>query len=79
MTFDSQGAENSLWRLPSSGTILSTPLAGVTRVYSLVTRDLPKRWSVIDQFEGATYKRRLITVDTNTGIAVANVYLNARQ
>lgn len=40
-----------------------------------VSTDLPKQWSLIDNFEGSSYKRRLITAKTNTGISVAYIYL----
>ena len=43
----------------------------------LVAPGLPKRWKQIDQFEGSSYKRRLITIITGTGVSVANVYLGA--
>jgi gamma-glutamylcyclotransferase (GGCT)/AIG2-like uncharacterized protein YtfP len=40
--------------------------------------DLAKQWAQLDQFEGALYKRRMISVVTNPGISVANVYLGAQ-
>lgn len=44
----------------------------------LVSPDLPERWEEIDKFEGASYKRRLILVDTRTGNHIANVYRGAQ-
>lgn len=43
-----------------------------------VPPDLAKQWAQLDQFEGACYKRRMISVVTNAGISVANVYLGAQ-
>lgn len=42
------------------------------------SQDLPKQWARLDQFEGASYKRRMISVITNMGTSVANVYLGAQ-
>ncbi len=41
-----------------------------------VSPGLSKKWSLIDKFEGSSYKRRLITAKTNTGITVAYIYLS---
>jgi gamma-glutamylcyclotransferase (GGCT)/AIG2-like uncharacterized protein YtfP len=43
-----------------------------------VSSDLAKQWAQLDEFEGASYKRRMISVVTNTGTSVANVYLGAQ-
>jgi gamma-glutamylcyclotransferase (GGCT)/AIG2-like uncharacterized protein YtfP len=43
-----------------------------------VSPDLAKQWAQLDQFEGASYKRRMMSVVTKTGISVANVYLSAQ-
>jgi gamma-glutamylcyclotransferase (GGCT)/AIG2-like uncharacterized protein YtfP len=43
-----------------------------------VSPDISKQWTDLDKFEGDRYKRCMITVDTNTGISVANAYLDAR-
>ena len=43
-----------------------------------VSPDLAEQWAQLDQFEGACYRRRMISVVTNTGISVANVYLGAQ-
>jgi gamma-glutamylcyclotransferase (GGCT)/AIG2-like uncharacterized protein YtfP len=43
-----------------------------------VSPDLAQQWAQIDQFEGASYKRRMIAVVTNAGTVVANVYLDAQ-
>ncbi len=43
----------------------------------LLSPDLPRRWRQIDRFEGSSYKRRLITVATDVGISVANIYASA--
>lgn len=40
-----------------------------------VSSGLPEKWSLIDGFEGSSYKRRLIPAKTNTGITVANIYM----
>jgi len=40
-----------------------------------VSSSLPEKWSIIDEFEGSSYKRRLITAKTNNGITVANIYM----
>ena len=39
---------------------------------------LPNSWARIDAFEGEAYKRRLVPARTETGIAIANVYLASR-
>lgn len=44
----------------------------------LVSPDLTKQWARLDQFEGASYKRRMILVITHTGTSVVNAYLGAR-
>lgn len=43
-----------------------------------VSQDLAKQWAQLDQFEGASYKRRMISVVTNKGTSVANVYLSTQ-
>jgi gamma-glutamylcyclotransferase (GGCT)/AIG2-like uncharacterized protein YtfP len=43
-----------------------------------VSPDLAQQWAQLDQFEGASYKRRMISGVTNTGTVVANVYLDAQ-
>jgi gamma-glutamylcyclotransferase (GGCT)/AIG2-like uncharacterized protein YtfP len=42
-----------------------------------VSPDLAQQWVQLDQFEGASYKRRIISGVTNTGTVVTNVYLDA--
>jgi gamma-glutamylcyclotransferase (GGCT)/AIG2-like uncharacterized protein YtfP len=37
---------------------------------------LPVHWERLDSFEGASYKRRLIPVRTDSDIQIANVYLS---
>ncbi len=44
-----------------------------------LSQHLPGLWRQIDDFEGMAYKRRLITVSTPTGVAVANIYLGSKQ
>jgi len=43
-----------------------------------VSPDLAEQWAQLDQFEGASYKRRVISVVTNMGTSVANVYVGAQ-
>jgi gamma-glutamylcyclotransferase (GGCT)/AIG2-like uncharacterized protein YtfP len=44
-----------------------------------ISPDLPKQWAKIDKFEGFYYKRRLIAAETDRGVSVANIYVDARE
>jgi gamma-glutamylcyclotransferase (GGCT)/AIG2-like uncharacterized protein YtfP len=54
-----------------------TPSGPEVRTQLLTSSELPKRWPLIDTFEGKGYKRRLLPTRTPTGIAIAYVYLAA--
>jgi gamma-glutamylcyclotransferase (GGCT)/AIG2-like uncharacterized protein YtfP len=39
--------------------------------------ELPNHWPRLDRFEGAGYQRRIVPVETEAGIQMANVYVGA--
>src|SRR5271165_4465546 len=58
---------------------LSWNPAGTELPAKLFTSDgLPNAWKHLDDFEGDQYKRRLVSIQTNAGIAIAYAYLDAR-
>ena len=63
----------SLWIL-----VPGKPVGPTIEGQLFISPDLAKQWAQLDQFEGASYKRRMIAVVTDTGTVVANVYLDAQ-
>ncbi len=48
-------------------------------VWLLTSPELPEQWEVLDRFEGPSYQRSIVPVDTDSGFTVANIYeLNSR-
>ena len=59
--------------------VFSWDPAGSDQNASLFTsNDLPGHWPRIDQFEGADYRRRLVTAQTQGGLTVGYAYTAAR-
>jgi gamma-glutamylcyclotransferase (GGCT)/AIG2-like uncharacterized protein YtfP len=48
-------------------------------IWLLISPELPEQWETLDRFEGPSYQRSIVPVETDTGFTVANIYeLNAR-
>jgi len=43
-------------------------------VWLLTSPELPKQWEILDRFEGPSYQRSIVPVETDAGITVANIY-----
>lgn len=48
-------------------------------IWLLTSPELPEQWEILDRFEGPSYQRSIVPVETDAGFTVANIYeLNSR-
>lgn len=58
-------------------TLLWNPSGDEIRANLFESTELAGNWDRLDNFEGLAYKRRLVTVETESGIVLANAYVRA--